>query len=292
MFFIRKNLTGYKQVEYPDSEYVCMEHNEFRNGFIDITSYNNLVNKFNSAIQANKNLSEHCKELKKEYDELNNQYLYSDVGQIRESYLELEGETEGYKNRIAQLEYELSEEKNRNKKINEELKEKSEKLTSVSSKYAKLRDEAKNFADDYVQKENTIKNLMRINSQRANAMRGLTPKTTHTGYVVQSVNEFQQILSIYRGRVTSSKRCWKVYIQTPYMISEGISEEGFQKMLDLLGISEITNADKIGGYGDENVAFNIFRIDNYKDEFISYSLCCTQYPSVTEDMLPPKKTKS
>ena len=64
-------------------------------------------------------------------------------------------------------------------------------------------------------------NLIRIARERANAQRKIKPKKEHNGYILQNIDE-----SIYihrddsnRKTITTNLPCWRIRLQTPYIIS-------------------------------------------------------------------------
>ena len=83
-------------------------------------------------------------------------------------------------------------------------------------------------------------NLIRILKEKANAKRGLTPKKGHSGYVILNAEEFTYIHKYagYSASDVMSIPCWRVRLQTPYVVAmdfKSISSLVYGDLLHVIG---------------------------------------------------------
>lgn len=97
-----------------------------------------------------------------------------------------------------------------------------------------------NNAKDEIDRLNNLNsNLIRICKERANSKRKLTPKKTHSGYLILETKEHNNIFRWNGSKlVTESLPCWKLTIQSPYNCSipyEIIKKNIYTDLVNFIG---------------------------------------------------------
>lgn len=102
--------------------------------------------------------------------------------------------------------------------------------------------------------ENKNDNLLRVAKQRANADRGLQPKTERSGYLLQNMEQSKKVFSIKSGskHIRVEKPCWRSRFQTPYnwrfdftTVQSSVKDDLVNGLCELLGIEKIFNLENI-----------------------------------------------
>lgn len=258
---------------------------------------------FNDRDEARKRAEQEAEYYKSQWDKLSN----TDIGKLNEELLELRGELMKEKDQAANTRSEYIEKIHA---LQAELKQKeqatAEKITAAVKKrdgewkdfnikkFGPLKETLEKTQKDLAaaEEETTVlkaqnENLMRINLQRSNQERGIRPAKSRSGFLVISTGNVTEIKKVYRG--TESYRCMKTVVQTPYDVSMALPDGTVKSIADMLGIKHIVSSFEEAADEEANCIYRVFYNYNYRSRYIEITLFSTGWPSVPEDMIPPKR---